>query len=231
MAKLKNLWFDFVDLVFPRCCAACNGSLLGNEETICTVCRMVLPRIEKNGVYAEDIQYRFAGIPEVLSTQSFLLFTKRGKAQKLLHALKYRGNKDVGLLLGFMFGKELIQEAQLPVAELIVSVPLHKRKLAKRGYNQSDLLAEGLSQATGIPWSATALTRNKFTETQTGKSKQERRDNVAGVFGVEPGLRCDSVIVIDDVLTTGATLSACVETLREAGFKEFHILTIAVAQH
>lgn len=231
MVILKNFWLDFVDLVFPRCCEACGKSLLGNEEVICTVCRMTLPRLDKNGVYAEDIQYRFVAIPEVLSTQSFLLFTKRGKVQKLLHGLKYRGNKEIGLLLGFMFGQELQEEGRLPAAELIISVPLHKRKMAKRGYNQSDLLAEGLSRATGIPWSATALLRNKFTETQTGKSKQERQDNVAGVFSAESGLNCKSVIVVDDVLTTGATLSACVETLKSAGCKEFHILTIAVAQH
>jgi ComF family protein len=232
MDNLKKLWKDFVDLIFPRCCEGCDKSLLGNEVTICTACRMSLPRIEKNGVYAEDIQYRFVTIPEVLSTQAFLLFTKRGKVQKLLHALKYRGNREVGLLLGYMFGKEMLEEGRLPQAELIVSVPLHKRKMAKRGYNQSDLLAEGLSDATGIPWSANALIRNKFTETQTGKTKQERHDNVAGVFSAGPGFdRQKDVIIIDDVLTTGATLSACVETLKAVGCTRFHILTIAVAQH
>lgn len=231
MVKLKSLLLDFVDLIFPRCCEACDKSLLGNEETICTICRITLPRIEKDGVYAEDIKYRFVNIPEVLSTQSFLLFTKRGKVQRLLHGLKYRGNKEIGLLLGSMFGQELMQEGRLPSAELIISVPLHKRKMAKRGFNQSDLLAEGLAKVTGIPWSATALARHKYTETQTGKSKQERQENVAGVFNAAPDLNCRSVILIDDVLTTGATLGACIETLKTAGCTEFHILTIAVAQH
>lgn len=231
MANLKSLWFDFVDLIFPRCCAACDRSLVGNEETICTSCRIALPRIEKNGVHAEGVQYRFVAFPEVVSTQAFLLFTKRGKVQKLLHALKYKGNREVGVLLGLMFGQELMAEKRLPEGELIISVPLHKKKMKTRGYNQSDLLAEGLSNATGIPWSGTALSRNKYTETQTGKSKKERQDNVEGVFSAEQGLNCKSVILIDDVLTTGATLGACVDALKKAGCQQFHILTIAVAQH
>jgi ComF family protein len=231
MTNLKSLWFDFVDLIFPRCCEACDKSLVGNEQTICTSCRIALPRIERTGVHAEGVQYRFVAFSEVVSTQAFLLFTKKGKVQKLLHALKYKGNKEVGILMGFMFGQELMAENRLPEAELIISVPLHKKKMAKRGYNQSDLLAEGLSNATGIPWSGTALFRNKYTETQTGKSKKERQDNVEGVFSAEKDLNHKCVILIDDVLTTGATLGACVDALKQAGCQKFHILTIAVAQH
>lgn len=231
MMNLKSLWFDFVDLVFPRCCEACDKGLVGNEEIICTSCRISLPRIEKNGIYAESIRYHFVNFPEVLSTQAFLLFTKRGKVQKMLHALKYKKNQEVGILLGMMFGQDLILQNSLPEAELIISVPLHKRKLAKRGYNQSDVLAQGLSSATGIPWSGTVLIRNKNTDTQTGKSKKERQDNVDGVFSVPKDLNYQSVILIDDVLTTGATLGACIHALRNAGCKQFHILTIALARH
>jgi len=229
--ELKKFWFDFVDLIFPRNCEACERSLLGNEATICTSCRIALPRIEKNSIHYEGVKYRFVNYPQVLSTYSFLLFTKKGKVQKLLHALKYKGNKEVGVLLGFMLGQEMLIEKLLPEAELIVSVPLHKKKMKIRGYNQSDLLAAGFSNATGIPWSGTALIRNRFTETQTGKTKKERHENVEGVFEVKEKLNQKSVIIIDDVLTTGATLGACVEALVKAGCEEFHIITIAVAQH
>ncbi|WP_221389707.1 ComF family protein [Dyadobacter sp. NIV53] len=229
--NLKIFWSDFIDLIFPRCCEACDRSLVGNEELVCTSCRISLPRIEKHSVHIDLLKYKFITIPEVLSVQSFLLFTKKGKVQKLLHALKYRGNKEVGILLGSMFGQEMVAERILPKAELIISVPLHKKKLSKRGYNQSDLLAEGLSNATDIPWSGTVLARTRFTDTQTGKSKKERQENVSGVFVVNGEFKKKSVIVIDDVLTTGATLEACVEALKIAGCEEFHILTIAVAQH
>lgn len=231
MINLKIFWNDFVDLIFPRCCEACDRGLIGNEETICTSCRISLPRIEKDSIHAKGITYRFVSYSDVISVKSFLLFTKKGKVQKLLHALKYKGNKEVGLQLGFMFGQEMSTDKTLPNADLIISVPLHKRKLAKRGYNQSDLLAEGFSRATDIPWSGTTLVRNKYTETQTGKNKRERHENVEGVFEVNTRLDHKQVIIIDDVLTTGATLGACVDALKAAGCKEFHIITIAVAQY
>jgi len=229
--NLKQLLRDFADLLFPRCCESCDGVLQGNEATICTICRISLPRVGPDGLNAESLQFKFINLPEVVSTHSFLLFTKRSKVQKLLHALKYKGNKEVGVLLGQMFGQELKASGALPDAEMILSIPLHPRKRKQRGYNQSDLLAEGFSTATNIPWSGTMLQRVRYTATQTGKTKLERRENVQGVFAVKPGFCPKSVILIDDVLTTGATLEECARTLLAAGCERFHILTIALAQH
>jgi ComF family protein len=229
--SIKDILHDFIDLVFPRYCEACRKGLIGNEDIICTSCRISLPRIETCGLNSEAINFKFAGTPEIISTHSFLLFTKKGKVQHLLHALKYKGVKEVGLLLGFMFGQEMMASGILPPAELIVSVPLHKKKMESRGYNQSDLLAEGFSNATGIPWSGTILSRTRHTATQTGKSKTERRENVKGVFSVKADIKAHRVIIMDDVLTTGATLEECVQALKMAGYKEFYILTIALAKH
>lgn len=229
--RIKDILHDFVDLVFPRYCEACHHGLVGNEEIICTSCRILLPRMEVGGLNSEAVNFKFAGTPKIVSTHSFLLFTKKGKVQQLLHALKYKGNKEVGLLLGFMFGQEMIASGIVPPAELIISVPLHKKKKKIRGYNQSDLLAEGFSNATGIPWSGTILNKTRHTTTQTGKSKAERRENVKGVFSVKEDIQVRSVIIMDDVLTTGATLEECVQALKMAGCKEFHILTIALAKH
>lgn len=229
--NLKQLLRDFADLLFPRCCESCDGVLQGNEATICTLCRISLPRVASAGLHSELLQFKFVNLPEVCSTHSFLLFTKRSRVQKLLHALKYKGNKDVGILLGQMFGQELKALGQVPDVEVILSIPLHPKKRKQRGYNQSDLLAEGFSRAVNIPWSGTMLERVKYTATQTGKTKMERRENVQGVFAVKPGICPESVILIDDVLTTGATLEECARTLLAAGCRRFHILTIALAQH
>lgn len=229
--NLKQLLCDFADLLFPRCCESCDRVLQGNEAIICTLCRITLPRIGSHGLNSEAMQFKFVNLPEVHSTHSFLLFTKRSKVQKLLHALKYKGNRDVGILLGYMFGQELKASGHLPEAEIILSIPLHHKKRKQRGYNQSDLLAEGFSKATGIPWSGTKLKRIRYTATQTGKSKLERRENVQGVFAVEQGFYPESAILIDDVLTTGATLEECARTLLGTGCRRFHILTIALAQH
>ncbi|MCE7073574.1 ComF family protein [Dyadobacter sp. CY327] len=229
--NLKKFLSDFTDLIFPRCCEACDSPLVGNEATICTSCMISLPRIHLHGLHQDVIRYKFVNVPEVALTHSFLLFTKKGKVQRLLHALKYKGNQDVGLLLGFMFGQEMMTAGMLPEAEMIISVPLHAKKKKSRGYNQSDLLAEGFANATGIPWSATILERTKHTATQTGKSKTERRENVKGVFAVKDHIDYKNVIIIDDVLTTGATLEECVQTLKLAGCESFTILTIALAEH
>jgi ComF family protein len=226
-----SLWNDFVDLVFPRCCEACDQSLIGNELIICTSCRIALPRVATDSVVTDTLIDKFAHMPEVRGASSFLLFSKKGKVQKLLHALKYKGHEEIGTELGFMFGQELIVTSQMPVADLIVTVPLHQKRLAKRGYNQSDKLAEGFSKATQIPWSGTLLERTRNTTSQTGKTKKERRENVRNVFAVKESTVSKSIIIFDDVLTTGATLEACVEALRLAGCENCYILTIAAANH
>jgi ComF family protein len=229
--SLRTIWNDFIDLAFPRCCEACDNGLVGNEEVICTSCRISLPRITSNGIYHDIMRFKFVNTPEIASTNSFLLFTKRGKVQKLLHALKYKGCEEVGISLGFMFGQEMAAADNLPDADLIISVPLHKNKRKLRGYNQSDLLAAGFSKATGIPWTGTALERIRHTATQTGKSKTERRENVKGVFAVKEDISARNIIIMDDVLTTGATLEECAEALKVAGCHKFYIMTIALAQH
>ncbi|WP_373331452.1 ComF family protein [Salmonirosea aquatica] len=119
-----------------------------------------------------------------------------------------------------------------PTADWLISVPLHKRRFQERGYNQSDAFAEGLSEITGVPWSGTLLVRNRYTKSQTGKTKEERRDNVKGIFEVPDAnkIRGKTLILVDDVLTTGATLDACVETLIQAGCDRIYIMTIAAAQ-
>jgi ComF family protein len=226
-----SIWNDFVDLIFPRCCEACDHSLIGNEQIICTACRIAMPRVTTDSIFTNTLIEKFAHMPEVRGASSFLLFSKKGNVQKLLHALKYKGRKEIGAELGFMFGQELIGTAHMPDADLIVTVPLHPKRLAKRGYNQSDKLAEGFSNATQIPWSGTVLERTRNTTSQTGKTKKERRDNVRNVFAVSASTVSKNIIIFDDVLTTGATLDACIEALTAAGCENCYILTIATAHH
>lgn len=222
---------DFVDLVFPRTCDACDGLLLGNEKLICTACQISLPRANEESLYSGKVNMKFVHFSEVLTTDAFLYFSKRGKVQKLMHGIKYRGRKETAILLGQMFGDELKANDRVPPSGLIVPVPLHSKKLKSRGYNQSDLIAEGISRSTGIPWSGAILKRVKNTTTQTGKGKEERRDNVRGVFAINEALTQKSIIMVDDVLTTGATLEECMEVLKKAGCTSFHVLTIAAANH
>ncbi len=230
-AKLALYWNDFLDIVFPRCCEACETALLGNEKLICTACRISLPRAEA-GFQKDVLQGKFAGNSEVQEVFAFLVFTKKGRVQHLLQALKYKGVPEVGVLLGTMMAQELQDRNGFPEADLILSVPLHPKRKAERGYNQSDAFAEGLSEVSRIPWSGTVLQRTIYTKTQTGKSKTERRETMQGVFAVNsPELIAGKkIILIDDVLTTGATLQGCIDVLIESGCSTLYIMTLAAAQ-
>ena len=230
--NLSVYWNDFVDLLFPRNCAACQNALLGNEQLICTDCLVSLPRMESDSAIKGSVSGKFIGYQEVKGVMAYLAFTKKGKVQNLLHALKYGGQKEVGTLLGRRMAGELMGEGAFPTADLIVSVPLHARKQKERGYNQSDAFAEGLSLASTIPWSGKVLTRMRYTVSQTGKTKSERRNNVKGIFELDGTtmLKGKTVILVDDILTTGATLEACLEALIQGGCTEVYIMTIAAAQ-
>jgi len=228
----RTYWHDFVDLLFPRCCEACAGVLVGTEYLICTGCRVTLPRMELDSAAEEAVSAKFLGYKEVESVVSFLAFTKKGKVQNLLHSLKYRGKPEVGVLLGKMMAQEITEKGVFPAADLIVSVPLHKKRRRERGYNQSDAVAEGLSNITGIPWSGSALGRIRHTKSQTGKTKTERQENVKDIFeALQPEqIRGKRIILVDDVLTTGATLESCLNVLLGASCKSVSIMTIAAAQ-
>jgi ComF family protein len=227
--QLKQIWDDFIDLIFPRCCEACGNALIGNEKVICTMCRITLPRVHAHSIGMQVFEEKFAYMSEVKRTFSFLVFVKKGKVQRLLHALKYRNRPEIGLTLGEMLGQDLLSRQEVPPADLIISVPLHAKRLRKRGYNQSDKLAEGFSRVVGIPWSGEVLTRVRNSESQTGKTRAERRENVASIFEVKQPIQNKNVILIDDVLTTGATLEACIQALKKSGCEAFYIFTIASA--
>lgn len=230
--NLSVYWNDFLDLLFPRNCAACESALVGNEQLVCTDCLVSLPRMESDSAIKGSLTGKFIGYEEVKGVMAYLAFTKKGKVQNLLHSLKYGRQKEVGILLGKLMATELTEQAIFPSADLIVSVPLHARKQKERGYNQSDAFAQGLSVGSGVPWSGTTLLRTRYTVSQTGKSKSERRNNVKGIFEVAQNtqLADKTVILVDDILTTGATLEACVEVLIGVGCREVYILTIAAAQ-
>ena len=229
--KPAALLSDFWDLVFPRLCLGCQEPLARGEEYLCTDCRAQLPYTDYHLLPAADnpLARRFWGKLPVRHALSYLRFLRRGRVQHLLHQLKYQGQRNVGLALGRWYGHALSRQSF--VFDLIVPVPLHPRKLAKRGYNQSDPFAEGLAESLQTPWRADALRRTSQTESQTHKNRLQRWQNVAHVFQVtDPAaILGKHVLVVDDVLTTGATLEACAAALLAAGAAEVSIATIACA--
>ena len=229
---LRNLLTDFGGLLFPSVCLACTQALRRGEYHLCTVCRAELPYTDFHRLPPAEnpLGRRFWGKLPVLHALSYLRFVQHGRVQQLLHQLKYQGQQEVGVALGELYGAELADGGFTNQFDIIVPVPLHRRKLARRGYNQAATFAEGLSTGLVVPWSE-ALRRNEHTDSQTKKNRTQRWENVATVFEAArteevTGRR---VLLVDDVLTTGATLEACGVALLAGGAAGISIATIACA--
>ncbi|WP_421892017.1 ComF family protein [Marinoscillum sp.] len=179
---------------------------------------------------ANPLKPKFVYEPRVMNVVAYLHFNKGGVAQKLVHELKYRGQQEVGIMLGEWYGSDLIKSGW--AIDLIIPVPIHKSKLRKRGYNQADCFAEGLSSSMNIPVRTDLVERKKSTVSQTRKSKVERWENVNEIYRVTNSaeLQNKNLLVVDDVLTTGATLGELVEVLSESGAAAIYIATIAAGK-
>jgi ComF family protein len=222
---------DFISLVFPRICAACGNSLWKQEQTVCLFCEFHLPRTNFHLSHDNPVSRLFWGRVTLESAMAFLYFNKGNKVQRLIHQLKYKGRRDIGIYLGRQYGLQLQDSPFLRTVQLIVPVPLHSKKLMKRGYNQSEQFAIGLGESLKIPVDPHALFRKKETETQTKKSRFRRWQNVAEVFEVNQSMSLERkhVLLVDDVITTGATLESCIRALSSIRGIRISVATIAMA--
>ena len=222
-------WKDFLDLIFPRNCPLCGNSLFDFEPCLCTVCQGTLPRANFHlRAFDNELTSKLRGLMPVNRVMAFIRFSKKGKSQKLLHLLKYRNKPEIGEEMGRLYGITLAQNGYSEEWDIIIPVPLHPLKQKRRGYNQSEKFATGLAKSLHIP-AKEMLERKKFTETQTKKSRLQRLENVDEVFDLKEtdnvsGLR---VLLVDDVITTGATLCACANVLLACGAKHVDLATIA----
>lgn len=223
------LWKDFLDLVFPRSCPMCGTNLYDFEKCLCTTCQGTLPVANFHlRPFDNELTSKIQGLTQVNRVMSYLRFSKKGKSQKLLHQLKYRNRPEIGEELGRLYARELINTGYQNTWDAVVPVPLHPMKLKRRGYNQSQEFAKGLSQILDIQI-FNCLERKKFTETQTKKSRLERMENVDEVFAVPESISVSGLrlLLVDDVITTGATLCSCANVLWASGAKTVDLATIA----
>jgi ComF family protein len=231
--KLKETYLtDFVSLLFPQLCAACGESLVGSEALICTECRFNLPYTDFHLQTDNIVAQQFWGKIKVEAAYALLYFIKGGKVQNLVHALKYKGMKEVGLLLGELAGRQLVKNELFKTVDLVVPVPLHKKRLKQRGYNQAEYFASGIAGQLNARLETGNLVRPSATETQTHKSRFDRFKNMKEVFSIKNPERLANkhILLVDDVVTTGSTLEACgVQLLKIEGLK-LSIATIAYAE-
>ncbi|MFH1159756.1 MAG: phosphoribosyltransferase family protein [bacterium] len=227
------MWIDdFISLIYPRICACCGNSLWRHEQVICTSCEFHLPKTWFHLEHDNPVSRAFWGRARVESATAYLHFNKGNKVQRLIHHLKYKGRKDIGIYLGSQYGLYLKNSPFFNSADLVIPVPLHRKKLRQRGYNQSEQFGIGLATSMRIRVDNQQLCRISSSETQTRKSRFKRWENVAGIFAVKnPGkLEGKHVILVDDVITTGATLEACVQVLSLIPDIRVSIATIATTK-
>jgi ComF family protein len=229
--QTKHIIKDIARFFYPHSCPGCGAELYQHQQVICVRCIKQLPQtgFEKTG---DNYTARlFTGRLQLQKATSFLFFGKDGLTQKLIHRLKYRGDTDMGKYLGHMMGSQLHEAGWFTDVDVLIPLPLNRKKLQSRGYNQSTLICEGIQSATGINLEEVAIMRTIFTETQTHKTRVQRWANVSHVFDLldTQHLHNRHALLVDDVITTGATMDACGQVLLQVPGLKLSVLSLAVA--
>lgn len=222
---------NLADLFYPRLCLACQKKLVSAETSICIHCDYKLTPTNYHAINPNPVLERFWGRVELEHATTAYSFNKGGLLQHLIHQLKYENKPQIGVELGKMYGSLLKDVAPYDSVDYIIPVPLHPKKKHLRGYNQAAMIAKGLGFAMEKQWSSDYLIRTDNTETQTKKSRLDRFSNVENAFGINKknDLKGKHLLLVDDVITTGATLEACVHTLLEIDDVKISIVAIALA--
>lgn len=229
---IKDWLYSFLSLWFPRCCVVCGRPLAKGEECICALCNMHLPRTNYHLKKDNPVEQLFWGKIPLERATSFFYYRKGSDFRQILHQLKYGGQKEIGAIMGRYMASELLMSGFFEGIDVIIPVPLHKKKQQIRGYNQSEWIARGITAVTGIMVDTETVVRHKNTETQTRKSAYERWENVDGIFELHRAefLAGKHILLVDDVLTTGATTVACASCLMAQEGVKISVLTLAMAE-
>jgi ComF family protein len=228
---IKGWIENLLHLVYPNLCVVCSENLMEEENSICFSCLSQLPYTHYHLQRDNPIEKRFWGKVPVERATSLFFYEKATSTQHLLQALKYKGEKEIGVVLGKQLGTFLNQSLDFASIDMIIPVPLHPKKLQKRGFNQSECICEGIAGALRKPINTSTLVRAIENPTQTKKGVYERWENTTGIFALsEPDMFKDKhLLLVDDVLTTGSTIEACVQAIVPVTGAKVSVATLAVA--
>ncbi len=231
--KLPHIVSAALDVLLPRTCPVCGATLGGDEPYLCRSCLMRLPRTHYEEIDFNVMEQHFAGKTPIERASAYFYYEKRDPYAAILHDIKYRHMPDMGRWLARRAARDMAPSGMWDGIDYLIPVPLHAAKLAKRGYNQSDYLAQGLSDVTGIPIYA-AIEAVKPHATQTHKGAYERYLNSQGLYAAIPEaqqeLQGKWVVLVDDVITTGATLLTCAEAIAHIPGIKVSVFTLAAAR-
>jgi ComF family protein len=215
MKSRAQFYQSLLHLFFPHTCCGCGSDLLAEQMLFCIHCLSSAPGTRFEYFSANPIEKIFWGRVQIHSAAAHLYFTSGSQVQRSLHLLKYKGRKEIGIYFGQQMGESLKHAGRFDDCEIIIPLPLFAAREKKRGYNQASLIAEGISQKLKIPVFNDVVLRIKKTETQTHKSRIQRWENMKSTFEIHnpPKISGKHVLLVDDVVTTGASLDACAQVL------------------
>ncbi|MFT4204794.1 MAG: ComF family protein [Chitinophagaceae bacterium] len=224
----RNLLEDFEHLFFPRFCPGCAVDTVPYRQTICLNCLMELPETGFFDLAENPVKNILKGRLAVERAASLYYCARVSKLHNMIHQLKYKHNADIGLFLGRLLGRQMLSSGWKNDLDLLVPVPLHPERERQRGYNQTKLIADGIAHLTSIPIVTDALVRTRYTQTQTHKGRSERIANMEDRFRVVKAekLQGKHVLLIDDLVTTGATLEFCGQEILKVPGTRVSIATV-----
>lgn len=224
-----SFFSQIIDLIAPRACAICGRRLAQGEDAICTICNLHLPRTHFAQDPKENEMAKLFWVQLPIERAAALMFYQPGlESARFIRRMKYEGHPEIGVHMGRLMAHEMSRDAFFSGIDVIVPVPLAPKRQRQRGYNQSMKIAEGLSQVTGIPIAEAVVSRKTFLGSQTQKGRWERLANVEKAFFLRDGnsISGKHVLLVDDVVTTGATAIACGQQLIKAGHVKISVLSL-----
>lgn len=233
MIRLREIKSSLLHLFFPHTCAGCGNDNLSLESALCLKCMYSLPETDFEKHPNNPVEKIFRGRLPVVSAAARFYFTKESLMQRLMHEFKYKGHKELGLQLGLLMGEQLRRSGRFASIDALIPLPLFPAKEKKRGYNQAAILCYGIQRSLQIPVWDHVITRTRHTDTQTKKGRMERWLNIEGKFLLRrPDMVSNKhILLVDDVITTGATLESCGAEMLKTENTRVSIATLCIASH
>jgi len=231
MSFFHSIFSDTVHLFYPQICTGCGSDLLSDNQLLCLLCINQLPHTNFAQHANNPLEKIFWGRIPLVAAHSEFYFAKETLIQELIHQLKYKGDRDIGYFLGQLMGNSLLNSNRFKNLDYLIPLPLFPEKERKRGFNQATIICNGISAQMNIPVMKDNVIRRRFTETQTKKHRTERWENVADSFQVKDHtlLSDKNILLVDDVVTTGATLEACGLAIAQSENVKLSVATLSMA--